>query len=140
MQFRSFLLGISLFAPSMAFASEGLIYAFVYECGADDVNQNMVQACSTRYPDLSAAASEAISKWRTRNSDRAKRAKDACDAELQKMSKAEAVSEVSVRTRMAEIKAEINANFVAELQRNGRRTCVDALQQLSEGGGLIDFK
>lgn len=125
----------------MVFASEGLIYAAVYECDADDVNRNFVDACSNRYPELSGVASEAISKWRARNSIKAKRAKDSCDAELKRKSITAAGSEAGlVQARIAEIKAEINANFVAELKTKGKGACVDALQQLSEGTGLIDFK
>lgn len=66
----------------MACASEGLIFAAVYECNADEVNRDMVQTCTDRYPELSTVSFEALVKWRARNAVKAKLAKVACESEL----------------------------------------------------------
>jgi hypothetical protein len=141
MYLRTIVFSISLFSPIIACASEGLIFAAVYECNADEVNREMVQTCTDTYPELSPLASDAMGKWRARNSVKAKRAKDACESDLQEKAKTEAPSEIeAVRTRMADVKREIRIGFLTRLQEDGKKECTEALHQLATGTGAMDLR
>jgi hypothetical protein len=141
MHFRAIVFSISLFAPIMACASEGLIFAAAYECNADEVNRDMVQTCMDSYPELSTVASEALVRWRTRNAVKAKLAKETCESELQEKAKTEAASEIDAfRVQMEDVKKKIRTGFLARLQEEGKNACTAALHQLATGTGAMDLK
>ena len=141
MYYRAIVFSISLFSPMMAYASEALIFAAVYECNADEVNRGMVQTCTDRYPELSMAASGALVKWRARNAVKAQLAKEACESELQEKAKTEAASEINtVRERIADVKKKIRNGFLAQLQADGKSACTGALHQIATGSGSMDLK
>ena len=138
---RAIVFSISLFAPMMACASDGIIFAAVYECNADEVNRDMVQTCMDSYPELSTIASEALVRWRARNAVKAKLTKEACESELQEKAKSEAASELdAVRAQMADVKKKIRNGFLARLQEEGKNACTVTLHQLARGTGAMDLK
>lgn len=141
MYFRAIVFSVSLFASMMACASEGLIFAAVYECNADEVNRDMVQTCMDGYPELSTVASEALVRWRARNAVKAKLAKEVCESELLEKAKTEGASEIdAVRAQMADVKKKIRNGFLARLQEEGKNACNGALHQLATGTGAMDLK
>jgi hypothetical protein len=141
MYFRAIVFSISLLAPMMARASEGLILAAVYECNADEVNRDMVQTCMGRYPELSMIASDALVRWRIRNAVKAKLAKDACESDLQEKAKTEAAYKIgALRGQMADLVKKIRNAFVEQLQEEGEIACTSALHQLATGTGAMDLK
>ena len=141
MHFRAMVFSISLLAPILACASEGLIFAAAYECNADEVNRDMVQTCIGSYPELSTIASDALVRWRARNAVKAKLAKEACESKLQEKARTEAASENNaIRERIANVKKEIRNGLLARLQEEGKNACTEALHQLATGTGAMDLK
>jgi hypothetical protein len=135
------LCGLLLLIPVAVSASEAMIYAAVYECDAEAVNQDLVEACSSQYPELSTHASAAFAKWRSRNSIKANLAKEACAVDLQEKAKHAPASEIDlVRKLMADTRANIRNDFQARFRNEGKRACAEALGQLEAGGGAMDFK
>ena len=59
-------------------ASEGLLFAAVYLCHAEEVNTAIVQHCSAQLPDLAPRAAAAYEKWVQTNKTRAATAKKIC--------------------------------------------------------------
>lgn len=64
MDIRSALSAFLLLVPIVSTASEGMIYKAVYECQADEINRVMVEACSSRFPELANPGDEALPAWR----------------------------------------------------------------------------
>lgn len=141
MHFRKIVLIGCILAPVVAWASEALIYAAVYECNADEINQALVADCSATYPSLSGDAVESLRKWRNRNTAKAKLAKNNCESELSDKGKSVTPAEVEAfRSQISNIKSDIRKDFLARLQRGGETVCIDALHQLETGSGAMDLK
>ena len=122
-------------------ASDALTYAFAYECNADQVNQDMVEACSRAYPELATPASRAYDAWRSRNAVKAKLAYEACSIDLKQKSKSGTRSESAGPEKMvANIQDEIRLIVRANIRENGPEFCIEALNQLEQGSGAIDLK
>lgn len=141
MKLRKLLFVIGLLFPATVFASEAIVYAAVYECNADEVNQALVETCSDSYPELFTAASEAMREWRGRNSAKARLAKESCEVELRAKETGTTQTEMNaIRSQMSNIKSEIRRNFYAQLQSDGKGVCIEALHHLASGSGAMDFK
>ena len=108
MSIRVNLFGLLLFMPMAVFASDAIIYAVVYECDSESVNQDLVQICSGQYP-------QALTKWRDRNSIKARIAKDRCAVDLQERAKDISGGEVeAIRKMIEETRANIRNKFLNE--------------------------
>jgi len=138
---RSILASCLLLTPVVSFASEALVYVFVYECDADKINEDMVGMCSNEFPELSRDANDALSSWRERNLAKADAAKKACFRALSETSNGTSKGETqAVRTSVADITAKIHSNVQAAIQKDGRAACLDAFSQLRTPGWPTDIR
>jgi hypothetical protein len=111
MHIRSVLSAFLLLVPVASIASEGMIYGAVYECAANEINRAMVEACSSRFPELAKQGDEALAAWRDRNSAKANAAAKACSASISASPEnASASAREAVRRLIADTKAEMSAN------------------------------
>ncbi|WP_431477705.1 hypothetical protein [Massilia eburnea] len=141
MHFRKIVFVCCFLAPVAAWASDALIYAAVYECNADEINQALVTDCSATYPSLSVDAAEALRKWRNRNTAKAKLAKNACESELSFKGGNVTPAEVEAfQSKISNIKSDIRKDFLARQQSGGEAVCIDALHLLETGSGAMDLK
>ena len=132
---------IALLAPTATTASEALIYAAIYECHADEINQDLARICSDTFPAMSSDAADALSKWRSRNSIRAQQEKDSCENELHEKERSARKSETeTVRGKISNGMDEIRQGLFANLKSRGKDFCIEALHQLAVGSGAVDIK
>jgi hypothetical protein len=61
------ILGLSQQAASLA--SKAVMYGFVDQCEADEINRVMVDTCTSRFPGLSKEADVVLAAWRVSASD-----------------------------------------------------------------------
>lgn len=141
MSIRLFLSAFVFVAPVSAFASEGMIYGFVYECDAEKINRNMVEMCSGQFPNLSTQANDAFAAWRDRNFAKANAAKKACSPFLSDKSKnASANDRRAVSKLNADAQAEMHFSFHAKVRKEGAAACLEAFNQLKTVGGPLDIR
>jgi hypothetical protein len=111
-------------------ASEGMIYAAAYFCGAEAVNKTMVQLCSAKYPYLAERAEKALGTWRLRYGEKAAAAERRCDAEFETLGTPE-------QRKAAQPKlAEFRRKWAMEIEKSVEASetyCSDALAQLETG-------
>jgi len=137
---RSILALCLLLSPAISIASEALAYVSVYECNADEINQDLVEMCSTQFPELSHEAEDALSAWRERNLTKTDAASKACARELSEKSKKASVDDTSkVYAFIVDIKTKIHSTFLAKIQQKGRAPCLEAYTQLKTPGGPMDI-
>jgi hypothetical protein len=118
-----------------------MIYGFVYECDAEELNRNMVEMCSSRFPDLSVKADDALVAWRDRNLAKANVAKKTCSRDLSEKSNNASPDDLQAfRTLIARTKAEIHSDFQAKIRKEGVAPCLDAFNQLKTPGGPLDIR
>lgn len=137
---RSILALCLLLSPVTSFASEALAYVAVYECNADEINQDLVDTCSTQFPELSHEAKDALFAWRERNQAKAEAARRACVRELNEKSKNASVDDTNkAYAFITAIKTRIHSNLLAEMRENGPAPCIEAFTQLKTPGSLTDI-
>lgn len=118
-----------------------MIYGFVYECDAEEINRNMVEMCSGQFPNLSPQANDALAAWRDRNLAKANAVKKACSRDLSNKSKnASANDRLAVSKLMADTKAEMHFSFQAQVRKEGAAACLYAFNQLKTVGGALDMR
>lgn len=140
MSIRLTLAAFFFLVPVISLASEGMIYGFVYQCDAEEINRNMVDMCSSQFPDLSLKANDALSDWRDRNLAKANAAKKTCSRDLSEKSKHASKDDLEAfRMLMANTEAEIRSGFQAKIQKKGVAPCLDAFNQLKAPGGPLDI-
>ena len=140
MQIRSILPTLLCLVPLASMASEAMIYSFVYECEADEINRGMVERCTSRFPGLSKEADVAFAAWRDRNLAKMNAARKACANELNAAAAHVSASDLeAARKRMADMKAEIFSNFEAEIRERGIAPCHEALKQLQTAAGPLEI-
>jgi hypothetical protein len=140
MQIRSVLPALLFLVPAASIASEAMMYGFVYQCEADEINRVMVETCTSRFPGLSKEADVALAAWRDRNLAKANAARKACANELGAAAEHVSASDLeATRKRMADIKAEIFSNFETEIRKQGMAPCHEALKQLQTAAGPLDI-
>jgi hypothetical protein len=140
MLIRPFLYAVLLSAPGIAAASDGLILGMVYQCDADAINRDMIEACSVEFPDLAPQANDAYASWRERNAVKASAAKKACFSNLaEKADTASADETAAVNKLMADAKTEIRTGFETRMRSEGKPACVASLKQLNTAGGPLDI-
>jgi len=104
--------------------SEGLLYASLYYCNANAVNEAIVSACATNEPTLAAQAGEALSSWKGRYGERAQRAAAEC---------AKSLSDAEAKR----FHAEAVRAWVSELESRAKHTdgsyCRQVISQLNAG-------
>lgn len=141
MQIRSVLPALLFLVPVASMASEAMMYGFVYQCEADEINRVMVETCTRLFPGLSKEADVALAAWRDRNLARANAAKQACSSDPGAAAEHVSASDLEVvRKRMADIKTEIFSNFEAEIRKRGMAPCHEALKQLETAGGPLEIR
>jgi uncharacterized protein YicC (UPF0701 family) len=138
---RMAILAILFVASTGAAASEALKYVGAYECQATAINEEMVNACATLQPQMATRASEAFAKWSVKNSAKAEAAA-ACTDQMQMLSKDVANKEEVdyLRKQLVDLRREIIDSFRERISREGSSVCEDALRQLENGTGAMDFK
>jgi hypothetical protein len=130
-----------LLAPSLAGASDGMVYAAAYGCQADAINQDLVDTCSAKFPALTPSAQNAIASWRSRNAVKAKQAHEACEAQIRELTSTAPADELAqFRQQMDGLRFDIKMDFQMRAQQEGENACVAALGQLDSGSGAMDFK
>ena len=140
MHIRSALSAFLLLVPVVSTASEGMIYAAVYGCEADEINRVMVEACSSRFPGLAKQADEALAAWRDRNLAKANAAAKACSTGLIESAKNASTSErEAFRKMIADKKAEMFASYEADIRKQGVAVCRETLTQLQTAGGPLEI-
>jgi hypothetical protein len=121
---RPILAAFFFLVPVFSLASEAMIYGLVYECDAEEINRDMVEMCSSRFPDLSREANDALSAWRDRN-----------------LEKADAKGDLQAfRTLIANTKTEIRSGFQDKIEKDGMAPCLDAFRQLKTSRGPLDIR
>lgn len=137
---RSILALCLLVSPALSIASEALAYVSVYQCNADEINQDLVDTCSTQFPELSHEAKDALSAWRQRNQAKAEAAHRACVRELGEKSKNAPVDDTNkFYAFITDIKAKIHSNLLADMREKGPAPCIEAFTQLKTPGWLTDI-
>jgi hypothetical protein len=140
MQIRSVLPALMFLVPVASMASEAMMYGFVYQCEADEINRVMVETCTSRFPGLSKEADVALAAWRDRNLAKANAAKQACSSDLSAAAEHLSASDLeAARKRMADIKAEIFSNFETGIRKQGMALCHEALKQLQTAAGPLEI-
>ena len=136
------ILAAFLFAvPVISHASPALFYLYVYECDAVDINRDMVDMCSARFPDLSFKANEAFVAWRDRNLANADAARQRCARELDEESKNAPADRIQAfRTLIPDAKAEIHSNFQDQIREKGPAACLDAFDMLKNPAGTMNIR
>jgi len=141
MSIRSILAAFLFAAPVMSQASDALIYVFVYECNAVEINQDLVEMCSSQFPDLSPKADDALLTWRDRNLPNAHAAMKKCARELDEKSKSATADELqAIHTLIADTKAKIHSSFQDQIRKEGPAACLDVFDQLKKPGGLMNIR
>ncbi|SDF33656.1 hypothetical protein SAMN05428966_114145 [Massilia sp. PDC64] len=141
MQIRSVLSALLFLVPVASIASEGMIYGFVYECEADEINRVMIETCTSRFPGLANEADAALAAWRDRNLDKANAARKACSNELSAAAASMSASDLeAARKRVADIRAEMLSGFEAEIRKRGIAPCREALKQLQQADGPLEIR
>lgn len=125
-----------LLAPSLAGAADGMDYTTAYRCQADAINQDLVETCSTRFPELTQSAADAIAHWRSRNGVKAKEAHDTCEAQ----NKGSSDEAKQFREQMNGLHFDLKTDFQLRTEDEGASACVAALEQLDSGGADLDFE
>jgi hypothetical protein len=129
-----------LLVPVSSIASEALAYVAVYECNADEINQDLVETCSTQFPELSHEANDALSAWRQRNQAKAEAAHRSCERELSEKSKNAPVDDTNkFYAFVTDIKTKIHSNLVADMREKGPAPCIEAFTQLKTPGPQTDI-
>ena len=130
-----------LFAPGLAGASDAMNYAAAYSCQADAINQDLVDSCTSKFPELTASAQEAIASWRSRNAVKAKQAHETCETQITELAGNVADAELAhFRQQMQGLRFDIKMDFQMRAEQEGESACVAALEQIGTGGGAMDFK
>jgi uncharacterized protein YicC (UPF0701 family) len=139
---RTTILAILFVTSTGAAASEALKYVGAYECQATAINEETVKACAILEPQMATRASEAFAKWLARNSAKAEAAAVACTAQMQMLSETAANKEEVdyLRKQLVDLRREIIDSFRDRISREGSSVCEDALRQLENGTGAMDFK
>ena len=125
-----------LLAPVAATAADGMNYAAAYGCQADAINQDLVETCSARFPELTQSAADAMSHWRSRNAIKASAAHDLCIAQHQGPS--EEASQF--RQQMDGLRFDLKTDFQVRTEDEGTSACIAALEQLDRGDADMDFE
>lgn len=100
----------------------------------------MVEACSSRFPELAKHGDEALAAWRDRNLAKANAAAKACSTSISASAEnASATAREAVRRLIADTKAEMSANFEAEIRKQGAVVCREALKQLQTVRGPLEI-
>lgn len=140
MHIRSLLSAFLLLVPVVSTASEGMIYGAVYGCEADEINRVMVEACSSRFPELAKHADEALAAWRDRNLAKANAAAKACSTGISAAAEnASASDREAFRRLIADTKAEMFSGFEAKIRKQGVAACREALKQLQTVDGPLEI-
>jgi hypothetical protein len=130
-----------LLAPGVAGASDAMIYAAAYGCQADAINQDLVDSCTSKFPELTPSAQEAIANWRSRNAVKAKQAHETCEVQITELAGNAAGDELAqFRQQMQGLRFDIKMDFQMRAEQEGESACVAALGQLNSGGGAMDFQ
>ena len=130
-----------LLVPGMAIASDGLNYAAAYGCQADAINQDLVDSCIARFPELTPSAQEAIANWRSRNAVKAKLAHEMCEAQIKELSSTAPADDLTrFRQQMDGMRLDIKLDFQMRAGQEGQSACVAALEQISSAGSAMDFQ
>jgi hypothetical protein len=141
MQIRSILPALLFRVPVAPMASEAVMYGFVYQGEADEINRVMVETCTSRFPGLSKEANIALAAWRDHNLAKANAANQACSSDLSAAAEHVSASDLEVvRKRMDDIKAEIFSHFETEIRKRGMAPCHEALKQLKTAGGPLKIR
>lgn len=141
MHIRTALPAFLFLVPVVSNASVGMIYGAVYECEADAINRVMVEACSSRFPELAKEADEALAAWRARNSAKAYAAAKACSIDaISAGGNASASDLATFRRLIADKKAEMFSSFDAKIRKQGASACHEALRQLQTVGGPLEIR
>lgn len=141
MLIRSLLPAFLFLVPVASTASDGMIYGAVYECEADEINRVMVEACSSRFPELAKQAGEALGAWRDRNLAKANAAAKACSTGISPAAENASTSDrETVRRLITDTKAEMFASFEAEIRKQGAAPCREAIKQLQTVGGPLEIR
>ena len=127
---------ILLFAPSLASADDGMDYTTAYRCQADVINQDLVETCSARFPELTQSAADAIAHWRSRNAVKAIAAHDTCEAEH----KGPSDEAKQFRQQMDGLRFDLKTDFQLRTEDEGPSACIAALEQLDRGDADMDFE
>jgi hypothetical protein len=141
MHIRSVLPVFLFIVPVVSTASAGMIYGAVYECAADEVNRAMVEACSSRFPELAKQADEALAAWRDRNLAKASAAAKACSTDISAATENAPTSDrEAVRRLIAKTKAEMFSSFEAKIRKQGAGACHEGIKQLHTIGGPLEIR
>lgn len=127
---------ILLLASPLAGASDGMDYTTAYRCQADAINQDLVETCSARFPELTQGAADAIAHWRSRNAIKAKAAHDTCAAE----NKGPSDEATLFRQQMDGLRFDLKTDFQLRTDDEGPSACIAALEQLDRGDADMDFE
>ncbi|MDQ2822606.1 MAG: hypothetical protein M3Y65_19890 [Pseudomonadota bacterium] len=127
---------ILLLAPALAHAYDGMDYTTAYRCQADAINQDLVETCSARFPELTQSAADAIAHWRSRNTIKANAAHDLCIAEHQEPSE----TATQFRQQMDGLRFDLKTDFQLRTEDEGPSACIAALEQLDLGDADMDFE
>jgi hypothetical protein len=107
---------------NVAYASEGLQFAFVYLCKANDITAKTIELCITKFPQLSQRGNEALDSWRKRNASDALRGAQLCQKELEAQTLG--VSQLAgVKERIEKLEAEYFESIDKKMQTEGIDVC-----------------
>ena len=135
------LFAMLLAVPPLAGASDGMNYAAAYGCQADAINQDLVDSCTARFPELTPSAQEAIANWRSRNAVKAKQAHETCEVQIKELSSTTPADDLAqFRQQMDGMRLDIKMDFQMRAEQEGQSACVAALEQIGSAGGAMDFK
>ena len=111
-------------------------YATAYRCQADAINQDLVETCSARFPELTQSAVDAITHWRSRNAIKATAAHDTCEAGH----KGPSEEATQFRQQMDGLRFDLKTDFQLRTDDEGPSACIAALGQLDRGDADMDFE
>jgi len=141
MSIKITLFALLLAVPPLAAASDGMNYAAAYGCQADAINQDLVDSCTAKFPELTPSAQEAIASWRSRNAVKAKLAHETCEAQIKELPGTTQADDLAqFRQQMDGMRLDIKMDFQMRAEQEGQSACVAALEQIGSAGGAMDFK
>lgn len=117
-----------------ACASEGLLYAALYYCNAEVVNQMVVRICSAKHPQWAPRSEKAFAVWSSRFGARAVLAAKKCETEFEKGAVAD--ESAKYQSKLTEIRSKWLSDIEASLTSEAASTCEAALSGLENASKL----
>ena len=136
MRFGIVLCGVAAIAVTSAAASEGLMYAALYYCHAQEMNRTLVRSCSVKFPAQAGQAEKALAKWSSEYGAKAQAGARKCQANIEKESNAK--KRAATRSSLGELKDKWFANIQARVESEGAVFCERAISQLGTNRGEFE--